>query len=124
AAPGARAALTEHAHAMADAAGTGDRAAFVAADAAFHRALLTASGNGMFAQLAEVTEELLTARRDLALMPPDIDMAAVHRHQEVASAVAAGRPTDAAQAVVRIVNAAHNEVERLLEGGGPCAYKG
>ncbi|MFI8998654.1 FadR/GntR family transcriptional regulator [Streptomyces sp. NPDC053542] len=123
AAPDARAALTEHARAMAGAARANDRARFVTADAAFHRALLTASGNGMFAQLAEVTEELLTARRDLALMPPDIDMSAVHRHQEVAAAVEASLPAEAAQAVARLVNEAHNEVERLLEGGGPCAYR-
>ncbi|WP_051831322.1 FadR/GntR family transcriptional regulator [Streptomyces violens] len=124
ASPDARAALTAHAHAMAAAARADDRARFVAADAAFHRTLLTASGNGMFAQLAEVTEELLTARHDLALMPPDIDMTAVHRHQKVAAAVASGRPTEAAEAVIRIVNAAHSEVERLLAGGGSCGYGG
>ncbi len=124
AASAARDALTGHAAAMADAARAGDRAAFVAADAAFHRALLTASGNGMFAQLAEVTEELLVARRDLALMPADLDTTAVRRHQEVAEAVAEGRPADAAQAVMRIVDSAHDEVERLLAGGGGCAYRG
>ncbi|MEU6117164.1 FCD domain-containing protein [Streptomyces sp. NPDC047117] len=124
--PGARAALTGHARAMAVAARTGDRAAFVAADAAFHRALLTASGNGMFAQLAEVTEELLVSRRELALMPTAPDPAAVRCHQEVADAVAEGRPTDAAQAVVRVLDAARDEVERLLESGatGACAYPG
>ncbi|MGI5472664.1 FadR/GntR family transcriptional regulator [Streptomyces sp. CA-132043] len=122
AAPAVRDELTGHARAMADAARTGDRAAFVAADAAFHRALLTASGNGMFAQLAEVTEELFVSRRELELMPPDLDTAAVRRHQEVAEAVAEGRAADAAQAVVRIVDEAHHEVARLLEGGGPCAY--
>lgn len=123
----ARDELSAHAGAMADAARTGDSKRFVEADAAFHRTLLGASGNGMFAQLAEVTEELLVARRDLSLMPHDIDMAAVRRHREVADAVAAGRPAEAARAVVRIVDAAHSEVERLLEGGGTtpgsaCAF--
>lgn len=75
----------------------------------------------MFAQLADVTEELLVARRELSLMPHDIDMAAVRRHQEVAEAVAAGRLAEAAQAVTAIVNAAHSEVEDLLAGGS-CGY--
>ncbi|WP_234426578.1 FadR/GntR family transcriptional regulator [Streptomyces niger] len=124
AAPAVRDALTGHARAMADAARAGDRAAFVAADAAFHRALLTASGNRMFAQLAEVTEELLVSRRELSLMPAALDPAAVHRHREVADAVAEGRSADAAEAVVRILDAARDEVERLLEdgGAGSCAY--
>jgi DNA-binding FadR family transcriptional regulator len=117
----ARDALSAHAQAMASAAHAGDSAGFVEADAAFHRALLGASGNGMFAQLAEVTEELLVARRELSLMPHDIDMAAVRRHQEVADAVAAGRSAEAAQAVTVIVNAAHSEVEDLLAGGS-CGY--
>ncbi|KAK1185675.1 FCD domain-containing protein [Streptomyces sp. NBS 14/10] len=107
-------ALLVHARAMATAAAEADTAGFVAADAAFHRALLSASGNGMFAQLAEVTEELLTARRELSLMPERVDEAAVRRHQEVAQAVAEGRPADAAACVRSIVDTAHSEVEGLL----------
>ncbi|MEV0599983.1 FCD domain-containing protein [Streptomyces sp. NPDC050315] len=123
--PEARTALTTHARTMADAARTGDHTAFVTADTAFHRTLLTASGNTMFAQLAEVTEELLTSRHTLALMPTDIDMTAVHRHEEVAEAVAANHPSEAAHAVTRIIDAAHEEVERLLEEGrGACVYGG
>ncbi|MEU8483151.1 MULTISPECIES: FCD domain-containing protein [unclassified Streptomyces] len=117
----ARDALSAHAQAMASAAHAGDSAGFVDADAAFHRALLKASGNGMFAQLAEVTQELLVARRELSLMPHDIDMAAVRRHQEVAEAVAAGRSVEAAQAATAIVDAAHSEVENLLASGS-CGY--
>ncbi|NRQ37065.1 FadR family transcriptional regulator [Nonomuraea sp. NN258] len=123
--PAARRTLVACAQAMADAAAVpadspdapdtpGDTAAFVAADTAFHRALLEASGNGMFAQLAEVTEELLEARRDLALLPEQVDLAAVRRHQELAQAVADGRPAEAAQAATALLEIARHEVERLL----------
>ncbi|MFC4008811.1 FadR/GntR family transcriptional regulator [Nonomuraea purpurea] len=112
--PAERRELLAHALTMADAARDGDRPAFVAADTAFHRALLTASGNGMFAQLAEATEELLVARRDLLLLPEQPETAAVRRHLDVAEAVAAGRAAEAAQAVASIVRAARDEVERLL----------
>lgn len=97
---------------------------FIAADLAFHRALLEASGNGMFAQLSEVTEELLVARRDLPLMPDHVDADAVQRHVEVAAAIAEGRPEDAARCVRVIVDAARREVEGLLEGSGHCALDG
>ncbi|WP_328377356.1 FCD domain-containing protein [Streptomyces sp. NBC_01020] len=120
----ARRALSAHAQAMAGAAQAGDSKGFIAADAAFHRALLTASGNGMFAQLSEVTEELLVARRELLLMPEQVDMASVRRHQEIADAIAEGRATDAALAVSTVVEAARSEVEQLLEGGSACALGG
>ncbi|MFF3494822.1 FadR/GntR family transcriptional regulator [Streptomyces sp. NPDC002795] len=120
----ARRALTAHAQAMASAARERDSQGFIAADSAFHRALLSASGNGMFGQLSEVTEELLAARRDLRLMPDQIDTAAVQRHLEVAAAVAEGRPSDAAECVRAIVDAARSEVERLLEGVPHCTLGG
>ncbi|WP_216849086.1 FCD domain-containing protein [Streptomyces sp. TM32] len=122
--PKARRALLAHAQEMARVAREGDTRGFIAADLAFHRALLDASGNGMFVQLSEVTEELLVARRDLALMPDKIDMSAVQRHLEAAEAVADGRPSDAAQQVRTIVDAARREVEQLLEGGTHCALSG
>lgn len=118
--PGVRRQLIAHAQALLSAAGAGDSKGLVAADAAFHRVLLTASGNGMFAQLAEVTEELLVARRDLLLLPEQLDTAAVRGHLDVAEAVAAGHGAEAAQALRSIVESARAEVESLLEGG-TCA---
>lgn len=120
----ARRELDGHARAMVSAADLGDRGAFVAADAAFHRALLSASGNGMFAQLADVTEELLVARRELALMPEEVDMAAVRRHTAVAGAVSAGRAAEAAALVREILELAHGEVERILHEDEPNAAGG
>ncbi|WP_206066392.1 FCD domain-containing protein [Nonomuraea composti] len=114
--PAARQDLLAAAHALIAAARAGDRHGFVTADAAFHRVLLGASGNGMFAQLASVTEELLVARRDLLLLPERLDNPAVRRHLDVAAAVTEGRAEDAALATARIVAAAHDEVKSLLEG--------
>ncbi|WP_344894676.1 FCD domain-containing protein, partial [Nonomuraea antimicrobica] len=85
-------------------------------DAAFHRVLLAASGNGMFAQLAEMTRELMEARRDLLLLPERLDNPAVRRHLTVAEAVMAGRAEEAARAVGSIVASARDEVERILDG--------
>ncbi|HWM37878.1 MAG TPA: FCD domain-containing protein [Streptomyces sp.] len=112
--PGARRELTQHAESMTAAAGDGRIRAFIAADAAFHRVLLVASGNGMFGQLADVTEELLVSRGDLELMPAHVDMNAVALHVQVASAVAAGLPAEAAGHLRQIVTSAHREVKQLL----------
>ncbi|GAA2209168.1 FCD domain-containing protein [Nonomuraea monospora] len=116
--PEARRELMAHARALTAAARSGDREGFVTADAAFHRVLLGASGNGMFAQLAQVTEELLLARRDLLLMPGQLDNPGVRRHLDVAAAVAEGRSEDAARAAGSIVAAARDEVETMLNGTG------
>ncbi|TDD19961.1 FadR family transcriptional regulator [Nonomuraea diastatica] len=118
---GVRQELIAHAQALTSAARDGDSEGLVAADAAFHRVLLAASGNGMFAQLAEVTEELLKARRDLLLLPERLDTAAVSWHLDVAEAVAAGRRAEAAEAVRSIVESARDEVERLLDGDATLA---
>ncbi|NUP41585.1 MAG: FCD domain-containing protein, partial [Streptomyces sp.] len=107
--------LAAHARAMDAAARAGDGRAYVAADAAFHRVLLTASGNGLFAQLAEVTEVLLEARRELLLLPERLETTAIGRHHEIAEAVAAGRADEAARAAADIVGRARAEVERILE---------
>lgn len=103
-----------YARAMADAARDGESKAFVAADTSFHRALLRASGNRMFAQLAEVTEELLHGRRDLLLMPDELDNAAVESHLALAEAVAEGRATEAAACMRTILEGARAETEQLL----------
>lgn len=108
--------LLAHARAMADAAGEGDMKGFIAADAAFHRTLLASSANAMFAQLAEVTEELLVARGELALMPARVDDASVRRHLQAAKAVAEGDPVNAADCVQVILDRSRGEVERILDG--------
>ncbi|MEU0742837.1 FCD domain-containing protein [Streptomyces sp. NPDC006134] len=127
--PALRETLLAHARAMSGAGRNGDMKGFIAADAAFHRTLLAASANTMFAQLADVTEELLVARGELSLMPERVEEAAVLRHVEAARAVAAGDAAGAAQCLRVILDHSRGEVERLLDGGsgddgrpGSCVF--
>jgi DNA-binding FadR family transcriptional regulator len=68
----------------------GDLSTFLEQDVAFHRLLLRASGNAMFAGLSDVVEEVLRGRTDHDLMPPTPKPEARRLHQMVADAVAAG----------------------------------
>lgn len=79
---------------------------YLAADVVFHRTLLTASGNTMFAALGSVVESVLVGRTLHDLMPHDANPHAVRWHQDVAFAVAAGRADDAAEAMRLIVREA------------------
>ncbi|GAA3307529.1 FCD domain-containing protein [Streptomyces cinereospinus] len=64
-------------------------------DVAFHRVILNASGNEMFARLGDVVAEVLTGRTQHDVMFEDPDPAAVTLHVQVAEAV---RERDAARA--------------------------
>ncbi|MFE9936693.1 FadR/GntR family transcriptional regulator [Streptomyces hirsutus] len=64
-------------------------------DMAFHRVILTASGNDMFARLGDVVAEVLAGRTHHDVMFDDPDPAAVTLHVQVAEAV---RERDAARA--------------------------
>ncbi|GAA2583097.1 MULTISPECIES: FadR/GntR family transcriptional regulator [Streptomyces] len=64
-------------------------------DVAFHRVILTASGNEMFARLGGVVAEVLAGRTHHDVMFEDPDPAAVTLHVQVAEAV---RARDAARA--------------------------
>jgi DNA-binding FadR family transcriptional regulator len=68
----------------------GDLRTFLEQDVAFHRLLLRASGNVMFAGLGDVVEEVLRGRTDHDLMPPEPKQEARRLHQVVAEAVAGG----------------------------------
>jgi DNA-binding FadR family transcriptional regulator len=89
------AALTECALGMV-ATSRGHRLAeYLVHDMAFHRVILTASGNEMFARLGDVVAEVLAGRTHHEVMFPDPDPAAVTLHVQVAEAVREG---DAARA--------------------------
>ncbi|GAA2809194.1 FadR/GntR family transcriptional regulator [Streptomyces showdoensis] len=64
-------------------------------DIAFHRVVLNASGNEMFARLGDVVAEVLSGRTRHQVMFEDPDPAAVTLHVQVAEAV---RERDAARA--------------------------
>ncbi|MFI8518190.1 FadR/GntR family transcriptional regulator [Streptomyces sp. NPDC085481] len=69
--------------------------AYLVHDIAFHRVVLDASGNEMFARLGDVVAEVLTGRTHHQVMFEDPDPAAVTLHVQVAEAV---REKDAARA--------------------------
>ncbi|MFJ5262968.1 FadR/GntR family transcriptional regulator [Streptomyces sp. NPDC088387] len=64
--------------------------AYLIHDVAFHRVILTASGNEMFARLGDVVAEVLAGRTHHDVMFEDPDPAAVTLHVQVAEAVRAG----------------------------------
>ncbi|MDD7963360.1 FadR/GntR family transcriptional regulator [Microbacterium thalli] len=78
-------------------------AVYLSADIRFHRTLLAASGNTMFAALGSVVEAVLAGRTQHHLMPHDANPLAVRWHQDVAFAIAGGRPSEAAAAMGLIV---------------------
>ncbi|MBM7772140.1 DNA-binding FadR family transcriptional regulator [Actinokineospora baliensis] len=89
---------------------THDLDAFLVHDIAFHRALLTASGNDMFTQLGDVVAAVLTGRTHHHLMPQTPKPHAVRLHVEVAEAVAAGDPARAEAAMRAIVTEVLDEL--------------
>ncbi len=80
----------------------GDLRAFLEHDVAFHRLLLEASGNAMFAALGDVVEEVLRGRTDHHLMPPEPKPEARRLHLMVAEAVAGGA-ADVARAAMTTI---------------------
>ncbi|MFF9785328.1 FadR/GntR family transcriptional regulator [Streptomyces nigrescens] len=69
--------------------------AYLVHDMAFHRVVLTASGNEMLARLVDVVAAVLTGRTQHHVMFTDPDPAAVTLHVQVAEAIRTG---DAARA--------------------------
>ncbi|GGP60005.1 FadR/GntR family transcriptional regulator [Streptomyces abikoensis] len=87
--------LTEHALGMVATSRGQQLDAYLVHDIAFHRVILRASGNEMFARLGDVVAEVLTGRTHHHVMFTDPDPAAVTLHVRVAEAV---RERDAARA--------------------------
>ncbi|QLE73619.1 FadR family transcriptional regulator [Streptomyces rectiverticillatus] len=87
--------LTRHALGMVATSRGQQLSAYLVHDVAFHRVILRASGNEMFARLGDVVAEVLTGRTEHQVMFTDPDPAAVTLHVRVAEAV---RERDAARA--------------------------
>ncbi|MBO3674433.1 FadR/GntR family transcriptional regulator [Streptomyces sp. NEAU-YJ-81] len=81
--------LTEHALNMVATSRGQQLPAYLIHDVAFHRVILRASGNEMFARLGDVVTEVLTGRTQHRIMFTDPDPEAVTLHVRVAEAVRA-----------------------------------
>jgi DNA-binding FadR family transcriptional regulator len=82
-------------------------------DTAFHRVILNASGNEMFARLGEVVAEVLAGRTHHDVMFEDPDPAAVTLHVQVAEAVREGDAARAEQLTREITVGALHELDIL-----------
>ena len=89
----------------------GDLTAYLAHDVAFHRLLLEASGNELFAGLASVVGEVLAGRTEHHLMPAQPEPAAIRLHGDVAEAVEAGDSVGAERAMRAIVDEAQQAMQ-------------
>jgi DNA-binding FadR family transcriptional regulator len=88
-----------------------DRDAFVAADVAFHRAVIAATGNpvlvDLYAGLTEAVQRMISE-----IDQHDEDPGAFPGHEELAAAIAAGDPDAARAAADRYLDAARAIMER------------
>ncbi|MBX9363289.1 FadR/GntR family transcriptional regulator [Streptomyces massasporeus] len=82
-------------------------------DVAFHRVVLIASGNEMFARLGDVVAEVLTGRTQHDVMFEDPDPAAVTLHVQVAEAVREGDAARAEELTREITVGALQELDVL-----------
>jgi DNA-binding FadR family transcriptional regulator len=92
----------------------GDLEAFLEADIAFHRLVLSSSGNEMFSALDAMVEEVLTGRTRQGLMPFRPTPEALSAHEGVAAAVAAGEARAAEACMLGILT----EVRSAMGLGG------
>lgn len=88
----------------------GDLKRFLELDIAFHRFVLTASGNEMIAQLERIVAEVLTARTEQGLMPHQPHEDALELHVRVAEAIWARDSGEAHAAMDRIMRRTAAEV--------------
>ncbi|MEU9981443.1 FCD domain-containing protein [Streptomyces sp. NPDC050856] len=107
-------ALTEHALGMVATSRGGQLDAYLVHDIAFHRVVLNASGNEMFARLGDVVAEVLTGRTHHQVMFDDPDPAAVTLHVQVAEAVRERDAERARELTRQIAEGALHELDVLV----------
>ncbi|MEO3873487.1 FCD domain-containing protein [Nonomuraea sp. B12E4] len=100
----------------------GDEARFLDLDIEFHRRVLAASDNEMFAKLQLIVAEVLAGRHHYHLMPHYPDEQALRLHTDVAQAIQRRDGERARQAMVGIMEQGFAEMksmwERIAEPGG------
>lgn len=107
------AALTERALGMVATSRGRQLEGYLAHDIAFHRIVLNASGNEMFARLGDVVAEVLAGRTHHQVMFEDPDPAAVTLHVRLAEAVREGDAREAERLTKEIAVGALHELDVL-----------
>jgi DNA-binding FadR family transcriptional regulator len=92
-----------------------DESEYLAADILFHRTLLNASGNRMFAALGDVIASTLTGRTQHELMPKVADQTALNWHTEVAALIRKGDGEGAQAAMCQIVDESDRSISHIAE---------
>ncbi|WP_285724728.1 FadR/GntR family transcriptional regulator [Psychromicrobium xiongbiense] len=92
----------------------GRQKAFLEADIAFHRMILRASQNEMFAHLHEAVGEVLSGRTEHHLQPQHPHSSALHWHLGVADAIQRGDAGQAEEQMRKIVLQANEEMRADL----------
>lgn len=105
--------LTECALGMVATSRGGQLEGYLVHDIAFHRVVLNASGNEMFAHLGDLVAEVLAGRTHHRVMFEDPDPAAVTLHVQVAEAVRAGDAVRAEELTREITVGALRELDIL-----------
>nr|WP_179816466.1 FadR/GntR family transcriptional regulator [Allostreptomyces psammosilenae] len=105
--------ITQRAMDMVAAAKARDLQEYLVHDIAFHRAILDASGNEMFARLGDVVAEVLAGRTHHHVMFSEPDPEAVRWHVEVAEAVRCGEAERAERTMRDICVGAMRELDIL-----------
>ncbi|WP_433612630.1 FadR/GntR family transcriptional regulator [Dactylosporangium sp. CA-139114] len=95
-----------------------DQAEFLKLDIEFHRQVLLASGNEMFAKLHELVAEVLAGRHYYHLMPHHPDEQALRLHADVAQAIQRRDGGRARDAMVNIMEQAMHEMKSMWEQTG------
>ncbi|RBP99488.1 FadR/GntR family transcriptional regulator [Bifidobacterium xylocopae] len=86
---------------------------YLEADERFHRALLKASGNSMFAALGDVIAAVLQGRTRLSLMPEHANEEALRLHSDVAACIRAHEAGSAEGAMRQIVDESDQAIAQL-----------
>lgn len=97
---------------MASTSRAADADEYLAHDIAFHRTLLMASGNAMFASLGAIVVAVLEGRTHHELMPSEANHDALQLHGEIAAAVRSGNAAAAEAAARAIVAESHDAMLR------------
>ena len=86
---------------------------YLRADETFHRTLLEASGNAMFAALGDVIASVLSGRTRHELMPRKADEKALRLHGDVAALIRRGDAEGARHAMDWIVDESDRAIEHM-----------